>query len=25
MTLDVIYSAASILVLVYFIYQCVTD
>lgn len=25
MTLDVMYSAASILVLVYFIYQCVTD
>ncbi|SCM95613.1 Protein of unknown function [Bacillus cereus] len=25
MTLDVLYSAASILVLVYFIYQCVTD
>ncbi|SCM86768.1 Protein of unknown function [Bacillus mycoides] len=25
MTLDVIYSAASILLLVYFIYQCVTD
>ncbi|SCV21693.1 Protein of unknown function [Bacillus cereus] len=25
MTLDFMYSAASILVLVYFIYQCVTD
>ncbi|SCC23913.1 Protein of unknown function [Bacillus cereus] len=25
MTLDVMYSAASILVLVYFLYQCVTD
>ncbi|SCA99221.1 Protein of unknown function [Bacillus mycoides] len=25
MTLDVVYSAASILLLVYFIYQCVTD
>ena len=25
MTLDAMYSAASILVLVYFIYQCVTD
>ncbi|SCC14230.1 Protein of unknown function [Bacillus mobilis] len=25
MSLDVMYSAASILVLAYFLYQCVTD